>query len=928
MAQQDNLMQSLIAYFLGSESAKLKAGSGGSPFAGSSGPSGSGGSAGLTSGLPAGLAGITLPSASLASLQAQVQAHAQMHQQQLNATETQLQIAVQQHKVAQAAASGEGENQQQQGQGQYHQQQGQGQGLQQVQRDPSITAHMANMGVHGHEVGRATLMQMSELSRRASANGGGAGNGPVYVPPPPAGVGGGGGGGNSNASGNGLGGWNRGAQGGQGGGLEQQLLQQGMAPPKMTRAEALAKIEEVQREREREREKGRRWSTGTGTGPADVSFGRDMSRERGVDGVDPGVGRALGEKVGGNGNNDMSNNSSSSSSNNNVSAMESSMLHEGLQVYTVGQLMPRGMYPEDSFSVFGAPSNASNSANSSGANWSFDPTGLAGGGLLAGLGIGNMDSPAMASTSGSVASTSRDGEGGDDGVDADGGRLTRARARRAGGSGSGSGSGSNSDEDYEEEEVVRPSQNVTDENGALVAVSSDENAGAGVSKQDGGGAGSGGGGGVLGGGRGILARRRGAKGKGRAGGVGDNDEYMLVLQAAGAQAVSSAGSGSGSGSQKLRVRRSTFVPAWAIPPRVLLVDDDAVSRKLSSKFLQVFGCTTDVAVDGVGAVTKMNLEKYDLVLMDIVMPKLDGVSATSMIRKFDQGTPIISMTSNSKPNEIMTYYSSGMNDILPKPFTKQGLLDVLEKHLIHLKGIQRISKSVPRGPGIPPLSDGGVQQALAAHSREWGVQGLMGGGGNQLMDGAMDPNMSLSLGPLSSSQPSSANPSFNFNFYNDGSGNGGGSGNSPGGNNGPAGGEEVEGLEFEGRMNPLAAMGFSNDQYAVMMQNFLNGEGLGASGSGSGSSGEYSAGSSPASANSSFGMMGQTPATATGLSMGMGMGMGAGGGMGGGTMMYGVGINFGDNSGGTTMNFMKRGLEDGSELEGPAGKKSRFEVIE
>ena len=67
--------------------------------------------------------------------------------------------------------------------------------------------------------------------------------------------------------------------------------------------------------------------------------------------------------------------------------------------------------------------------------------------------------------------------------------------------------------------------------------------------------------------------------------------------------------------RKLRVRRSTFVPGWAVPPRVLLVDDDAVSRRLSSKFLQVFGCAIDVAVDGVGAVTKMNLEKYDLVLM-------------------------------------------------------------------------------------------------------------------------------------------------------------------------------------------------------------------------------------------------------------------------------------------------------------------------
>ena len=71
------------------------------------------------------------------------------------------------------------------------------------------------------------------------------------------------------------------------------------------------------------------------------------------------------------------------------------------------------------------------------------------------------------------------------------------------------------------------------------------------------------------------------------------------------------------GERKLRVRRSTLVPGWAVSPRVLLVDDDIVSRKLGSKFLQVYGCTIDVAVDGESAVNKMNLEKYkyDLVLM-------------------------------------------------------------------------------------------------------------------------------------------------------------------------------------------------------------------------------------------------------------------------------------------------------------------------
>ena len=72
------------------------------------------------------------------------------------------------------------------------------------------------------------------------------------------------------------------------------------------------------------------------------------------------------------------------------------------------------------------------------------------------------------------------------------------------------------------------------------------------------------------------------------------------------------------------------------------------------------------------------------------MPKLDGVSATSLIRQFDHMTPIISMTSNSKPNEIIKYYSSGMNDILPKPFTKDGLLEMLEVSRSCVKTKRRI----------------------------------------------------------------------------------------------------------------------------------------------------------------------------------------------------------------------------------------------
>ena len=66
-----------------------------------------------------------------------------------------------------------------------------------------------------------------------------------------------------------------------------------------------------------------------------------------------------------------------------------------------------------------------------------------------------------------------------------------------------------------------------------------------------------------------------------------------------------------------------------------------------------------------------------------------GVSATSLIRQFDPMTPIISMTSNSNPQEILTYFSHGMNDILPKPFTKEGLLGMLEVSFAFSSGVQR-----------------------------------------------------------------------------------------------------------------------------------------------------------------------------------------------------------------------------------------------
>ncbi|KKY26889.1 putative stress response regulator hfs transcription [Phaeomoniella chlamydospora] len=141
-------------------------------------------------------------------------------------------------------------------------------------------------------------------------------------------------------------------------------------------------------------------------------------------------------------------------------------------------------------------------------------------------------------------------------------------------------------------------------------------------------------------------------------------------------------------------KKSTFAdPGWVRSPRILLVEDDPTCRQIGGKFLYSFSCVIDTALDGLEAVNKMQEGvKYDLILMDIIMPNLDGVSACHLIRQFDR-TPIVAMTSNIRSDDIQMYFQHGMDDVLPKPFTRKSLLEMLERHLLHLKKLS---------PGMEP----------------------------------------------------------------------------------------------------------------------------------------------------------------------------------------------------------------------------------
>jgi len=118
-------------------------------------------------------------------------------------------------------------------------------------------------------------------------------------------------------------------------------------------------------------------------------------------------------------------------------------------------------------------------------------------------------------------------------------------------------------------------------------------------------------------------------------------------------------------------------------------------------------------------------EKYDLIFMDIIMPVFDGVSATACIRVAAARVPIVAMTSNIRGEDIATYFQWGMNDVLAKPFTTDGMVRILRKHLTHMF----------RDP-LPPGSSG---DDMIPSSGGAGPAGMTHGYGNQQAGMGMGP---------------------------------------------------------------------------------------------------------------------------------------------------------------------------------------------
>src|SRR5690606_19256586 len=123
--------------------------------------------------------------------------------------------------------------------------------------------------------------------------------------------------------------------------------------------------------------------------------------------------------------------------------------------------------------------------------------------------------------------------------------------------------------------------------------------------------------------------------------------------------------------------------------RILLAEDNYLNQVLAKAVLNKVNCTVDVAENGKTAIEKLKANPYDVVLMDIQMPEMDGYEATKYIRtRLERPLseiPIIAMTAHALHTEVDKCLMIGMNDYISKPFKTGDLYSKIYKHVVENK---------------------------------------------------------------------------------------------------------------------------------------------------------------------------------------------------------------------------------------------------
>jgi PAS domain S-box-containing protein len=133
--------------------------------------------------------------------------------------------------------------------------------------------------------------------------------------------------------------------------------------------------------------------------------------------------------------------------------------------------------------------------------------------------------------------------------------------------------------------------------------------------------------------------------------------------------------------------------------RVLLVEDNDINRLYAKSILEKWKCKTDIAENGLIAIQKLKNNLYDVILMDVQMPVMDGYEATKAIRTMAHpisSIPVVALTANATRNDIEKCLLAGMNDYVAKPFTPDDLYQKLFKKLKIVPSLESVKENKER----------------------------------------------------------------------------------------------------------------------------------------------------------------------------------------------------------------------------------------
>lgn len=162
--------------------------------------------------------------------------------------------------------------------------------------------------------------------------------------------------------------------------------------------------------------------------------------------------------------------------------------------------------------------------------------------------------------------------------------------------------------------------------------------------------------------------------------------------------------------------------------RVLVAEDSQANQVVISAMLKSAGLGVDIVANGYEAIRSMQALPYDLILMDVAMPEMDGLEATTLIRGMDSArdVPIIAMTANVRESDKERCFSAGMDDFIEKPINKASVYAVLSRWLDHVEvDVQAIQNEKHQQSERGELLDVNVLRQLAEDTSQEMVPGMI-----------------------------------------------------------------------------------------------------------------------------------------------------------------------------------------------------------